>query len=80
MANNYRTLIRTDCSGCRLDVMLDRDKGTASVFIASNGKRGRAHVPSHTVVADLINDDDELITWDCPACEYADSFDLTFEG
>lgn len=80
MASSYSTIIRTDCSGCRLDVKINRDHGTASIVIPSNGKRGSLHVPAHTVVADAF-DDGELITWDCPnpACDYADSFDLTFE-
>jgi hypothetical protein len=29
-------------------------------------------------IAPLINDDDNLVTWDCPMCGYADSSDLNY--
>ena len=51
-------MITTTCSGCSTRVTLDLDAGEARV--------GNA-------VAHLFLDADDLATWDCPACEYADS-------
>lgn len=69
------TTIRTTCSSCFIDLTLDRDAETVSATVPSNGRRGSLHVPAHRVEADLYGDDD-LLQWECPACEHADSFDL----
>lgn len=65
----------THCSGCARPVRVRAD-GNVEVFVESNRKRGAGHVPAHVELAEWI-DDDGLVMWDCPACEYADSLDLT---
>lgn len=70
-----KTRIATTCSNCSADVALFPHAGSVTSKVASNGKRGSLHVPAHTVEADLDGDDD-LLTWDCPVCGDADSFDL----
>jgi len=65
--------ITTTCSGCSEEVKVAAYEAT--VQVPSNGKRGSLHVPAHKVVADVY-DDGDLLTWDCPACGYADSYDL----
>lgn len=75
-------IIKTTCSGgrgCREDVVLDLEQGTATVHVASNGRRGSLHVPDHDVVADLT-EEGPLLLWDCPACGHADSYDLDEEA
>lgn len=69
------TLIKTSCSGCSELVTLDLTRDIAVMTVPANGVRGRGHVPLHTVSADLSGDED-MLTWDCPRCEHADSFDL----
>ena len=71
-------LIDTDCSGCRIDVRVNilRGSGTVTATVASNGKRGSAHVPAHDVDGPAwVEDTTGLVMWDCPVCGYADSFD-----
>jgi len=68
--------IKTDCSGCRIDVTIDTVEGTVKALVPSNGVRGQGHIPAHYVESDLYGDD-ELLQWECPACEYPDSFDTT---
>lgn len=58
-----RTIIRTTCSACMKDVVVKRKDNLVSC-------RGRTN--------NLIDDDGDLVTWDCPNCGYADSFDLNF--
>lgn len=70
-----KTLIKTTCSSCSADLKVYPHAGSVTSVVPSNGKRGSLHVPAHTVEADLDGDDD-LLTWDCPACGEADSFDL----
>lgn len=55
------TTIDTLCSGCARSVRLDLATDTANIqgFGAS----------------DLFRDDTDLLTWECPACDYADSYD-----
>lgn len=53
--------VTTICSGCARPVRLDLAKGEASV-------------PGAT--SDLFIDDNDLATWDCPACDYADSHEV----
>lgn len=71
-----RIIIRTECSGCWANVRVNRDTAVVTSRVPSNGKRGSLHVPAHDVTSDVLNDDGDLVTWDCPVCEYADSFDL----
>jgi hypothetical protein len=68
------TKVVTQCSGCHARTLLNVEVGTAAVQIPSNGKRGSLHVPAHTVSTSLWTTDDYLWMWDCPACEYADSW------
>lgn len=68
--------IPTVCSGCMRDVVVDEDAGTVTVRVPSNRVRGAGHVPAHDLTTEVGGDDD-LLTWDCPACGYADSYDLT---
>lgn len=67
------------CSGCARTVVLDLDNGVARVQMPSNGKRGSLHVPAHALMTDEVVVDETLAMWDCPACGYADSLDLTDE-
>lgn len=72
--------IVTTCSGCREDVTL-RGTGSfadiATVTVKGEG-RGSLRVQPKTLIADVVVDGDEaLLMWDCPACGYADSYDLT---
>lgn len=55
------TTINTLCSGCARPVRLDLATATASV-------QGLG-------TSDVFCDDTDLLTWDCPACDYADSYD-----
>ena len=75
MTNTTTRPVTTTCSGCAEQVRVDGDQGTATVRVASNGRRGSLHIAAHTVTADVYNDGD-LLTWDCPACDHADSWDL----
>ena len=49
----------TTCSGCGAEVTISR-----------TGK----YVVVNADEAELHYDGDGLLTWDCPACEYADSY------
>lgn len=66
--------IKHECDGCLLDVTLDIESGTATTHVPSNGKRGSLHVPAHDVIEGLWTQDDYLWEWDCPECEYANSW------
>lgn len=67
-------IVRTTCSGCTEPVRVNLHRGTATMRVPSNGKRGSLHVPAHDAVADVIIDaDGDLAMWDCPVCGYADS-------
>lgn len=74
MTTTTRT-IKTICSGCSLPVTLDLAAGEARVRFPGNGIRGRNHVPGGVGVADLTLDDNDLIMWDCPVCDEADSYE-----
>lgn len=67
--------IKTTCSGCSTDVLLNRTNESVTVRVPSNGLRGSKHVGATVVHSDLGGDDD-LLTWECPVCDYADSYDL----
>lgn len=69
------SIIKTTCSGCMADVKIDVENEKVHVVVPSNGRRGSLHIPAHTVSSDLYGDDD-LLQWECPACEYADSYDM----
>lgn len=71
-------IVRTTCSDCWAHLTVRRIPGTVTGHVPSNGIRGRNHVPAHDVTESLDSDDGELITWDCPVCGYADSFDTTY--
>lgn len=68
-------IINTTCSGCGLAVVLDLNLEEARVTYKGNGKRGSLHVPGGIAVAELWLEDSDLLTWECPRCEYADSFE-----
>ena len=72
------SVINTECSGCFVDVVLRTTAGTATASVASNGRRGSLHVPSHTVEGYIwVSDfDDDLLRWECPVCGYPDSYDI----
>lgn len=57
----FRT-ITTTCSGCARPVRLSLATTTASV-------QGLG-------TSDVFTDDTDLLTWDCPACDYADSYEI----
>lgn len=69
------TTIKTICSGCDLPVVLDLVEDVARVAFKGNGLQGRKHIPGGVGVADLWVNDDDLICWDCPVCDHADSFE-----
>lgn len=53
---------------------------TVSGTRPSNGIRGRNHVPAARVESQAYVTDEtgeDIIYWECPLCEYADSLDLT---
>lgn len=52
------------CSWCEASLDLDVQLGTAMVG---------------NLIADLY-DDGDLLTWDCPSCDYADSYWPTFDS
>ena len=56
------TTTTTLCSGCARQVLLNLKEGTASV--------------QGVGTSDLFIDDNDLATWDCPACDYADSYEI----
>lgn len=70
-----RKIIKTTCSGCMIDVKIDVENEVVTALIPSNGRRGSLHIPAHEVSSDLYGDED-LLQWDCPACEHADSYDM----
>jgi hypothetical protein len=60
-----RNIFNTTCSGCMEPVRVNRVVGVVA------GRKAKD-------IAPLINDDDNLVTWDCPMCGYADSSDLNY--
>lgn len=56
-------IVVTICSGCMEDVTIDVEGGIVT--------HERAGLQAETY------GDGDLIQWDCPVCEYADSFDMT---
>lgn len=68
--------ITTTCSGCDLSVVLNLATEEASVRFSGNGLRGKKHVPGGIGIAELVRDDNDLIMWDCPVCEHADSYEI----
>lgn len=77
-------IVKTTCSNCRVNLVIDDETTLGGTIVRaqvpSNGKRGSLHVPAHEEVTDAWSDDSgSLIQWDCPVCEYADSFD-TIDG
>lgn len=69
--------IKTICSACDRPVVLDLMEETARVAYKGNGIQGRKHIPGGVGVADLYITDDDLICWDCPVCETADSYEAS---
>jgi hypothetical protein len=61
-------VVVTVCSGCMEPVRLDLEKGTATCSQPLN----------RTPVSVEVWGDPDLWTWDCPLCDYADSFDPNF--
>lgn len=56
------TTTTTLCSGCARPIQLDIATGEASIQgFATSGL--------------FIDSDSGLLTWDCPACDYADSYE-----
>lgn len=71
------------CSGCSIPLKVDTTALTVTATIPSNGIQGRRFVPAHEATADAWLDTstkEDVIYWDCPACSYADSLDLTLVG
>lgn len=64
----------TTCSGCGHSLALDTARGTVSARYKANGLRGSKHVPAGLATAELTFDDD-LVVWDCPMCDYSDSYE-----
>jgi RNase P subunit RPR2 len=73
-------VVRTVCSGCMEAVTVRLTPGTVTVRVPSNGKRGSLHQPAHDLTDDLESDDGDLVTWTCPSCGHADSYDLNYGG
>jgi len=73
---NTQLKITVDCSECMESLKINRQTAKVVAKRPSNGVRGAKHIPAHTVETYLIDDDGDLLTWECPLCEYADSFDL----
>jgi hypothetical protein len=69
------TSIKTTCGGCDRTVILDLVAEEVRVKYAGNGIQGRKHIPGGVGVAELSIDGNDLFIWDCPVCEYADSFE-----
>jgi len=69
--------ISTTCSSCSTTVVINPEAETATAVRASNGVRGSGHVPAGPVTVDLEGTPEGcgLFLWDCPLCEYGDSFD-----
>lgn len=65
-------VVTTVCSGCMEPVKVNVVTLTVTMRVPSNGKRGSLHVAAHTVTTEATSDGD-LVMWDCPRCEYADS-------
>jgi hypothetical protein len=68
-------IIKTICSGCDRPAILDLVAEEVRVKYAGNGIQGRKHIPGGVGVADLWVNDNDLICWDCPVCENADSYE-----
>lgn len=68
--------ITTTCSGCSRSVVLNLATDEASVRFSGNGLHGKKHVPGGVGIAELFREDNELLTWDCPVCDYADSHEI----
>lgn len=62
-------VIVTECSGCMADVHL-------SIRADSSGTARVGPDTAEVYYSETYGTD--LIMWDCPACEYADSFDRTY--
>lgn len=70
----------TTCSACRATLKVSSVHLTVTATRPSNGVRGKNHVPAHKVTSDAYVTDEtgeDVIYWDCPLCEHADSLDLT---
>jgi len=67
--------ITTTCSGCDRRVVLKLATNEAHVAYKGNGLRGSKHVPGGVGIAELCHDENDLIIWDCPVCDYADSYE-----
>ncbi len=69
--------IKTTCSGCSAELTITGE--WVRTVIPSNGKRGSLHQPAYrssTRWFFLSDPKDSVIGWDCPACGYADSYDM----
>jgi hypothetical protein len=64
-------LILTTCSGCACDVALDTERMVISLV---KPEPWQWNIPPELVSGDLYGDAD-LWQWDCPNCQYADSYD-----
>lgn len=70
------TTITTTCSGCDRSVLLNLATAEAHVRFAGNGLHGKKHVAGGIGISEVFCDDSELLTWDCPVCSYADSYEV----
>jgi hypothetical protein len=66
--------VTIDCSNCRRDLVLNTIAYTITGTVESNGLRGSKRVEAKTVTNDEVSFDGDLWYWDCPCCEYADSY------
>jgi hypothetical protein len=72
--------IKTTCSDCFADLVIDECYGSVTTTVPSNGRRGSKRVEARKVTLDAWMDaEGDLVMWDCPACGHADSYDLTQE-
>lgn len=81
MADEQKTInrVKSECSGCFRPFVLNTKRLTLTVKVESNGKRGNDHVPSHDLTID-VEYNGYIYRWECPACEYADSYVPDFEN
>lgn len=68
--------IETTCSDCGIKVTLNLRTATATAVVPGNGLRGQKHVPGGVRTTEVWLEDAGLFVWDCPSCEYADSYEV----
>lgn len=71
-----KTKINTVCSNCGIKVVLDLQTEIATALVPGNGLRGQKHVPGGVRTTDLFEEDNGLLAWECPKCEYPDTYDV----